>query len=131
MWRRTLPSWHLEYGIPCSQRRDVQSLMPELPHGRLWLSTRGGTKEFIKRNGEFTVNILGQANCPIGVVYVPARQSCSSEFAGDKAAPRGRLERGGWSVKLGSKRKPILLARPPFTVVASRSHVAGDGPLHR
>lgn len=45
--------------------------------GRFWLvDPLDGTKEFIKRNGEFTVNIaIIEQNAPIlGVIYVPVQQ---------------------------------------------------------
>lgn len=46
-----------------------------------------GTKEFVKRNGEFTVNIaLIRDNAPVlGVVYVPVSGDCYSAAEGDGA----------------------------------------------
>ena len=53
-----------------------------------------GTKEFIKRNGEFTVNIaLVEAGIPtMGVVYVPAKQGIYRGVYRTRPAPRARLE---------------------------------------
>ncbi len=76
-----------------------------------------GTKEFIKRNGEFTVNIaLIQGNQPIlGVVYVPVTGICYSSATG----------LGAW--KQLQNQKPVTIkaryqAVKPFTIVGSRSH---------
>ena len=75
-----------------------------------------GTKEFIARNGEFTVNIaLVQDGAPrLGVVYAPA---LGRLYAGDTAA-------GAW-VEDEAGRRPIRCRAAPaqgITVVASRSH---------
>lgn len=75
-----------------------------------------GTREFIKRNGEFTVNIaLIMAGVPIlGVVYAPA---LGRLFAGAQG-------HGAWLEEAGSRRA-IACRIPPaagLTVVASRSH---------
>lgn len=75
-----------------------------------------GTKEFIARNGEFTVNIaLVQDGAPrLGVVFAPA---LGRLFAGDSST-------GAWvEDELG--RRALRCRVPPeagLTVVASRSH---------
>jgi 3'(2'), 5'-bisphosphate nucleotidase len=80
-----------------------------------------GTKEFISRNGEFTVNIaLVEHGVPVaGVVHAPALKRI---FWGEKGkgAAQGRIEgdaAGGWK---GLGVRPL----PPegAVVVASRSH---------
>lgn len=76
-----------------------------------------GTREFIKRNGEFTVNVaLVQGHEPVlGVVHVPARQR---DYAGLRGAGAFRIDGGG-------KRQPIRVQVPaasPVRVVGSRSH---------
>lgn len=75
-----------------------------------------GTKEFISRNGEFTVNIalIHQGVPVLGVVLAPA---LGRLFAGDAA-------RGAW-VEDASGRRAIRCRPVPqagLTVVASRSH---------
>jgi len=75
-----------------------------------------GTKEFIKRNGEFTVNIalIEQGRPVLGVVFAPELDRL---FAG--AAGRGSF------VEDKGLRRPIATRQPPaegLTVVASRSH---------
>ena len=53
-----------------------------------------GTKEFVKRNGEFTVNIaLIEKGQPIaGVIYVPVKQTLYFGFGGYAACPVVRAE---------------------------------------
>ncbi len=80
-----------------------------------------GTKEFIKRNGEFTVNVaLIHQNKPIiGVVYVPVLGNCY--FAADGC---GAYKQSGLAAA-----KPISVRRQApdlVTVVGSRSHKTGD-----
>jgi len=75
-----------------------------------------GTKEFVARNGEFTVNIaLVQDGAPVlGVVYAPALERL---FA-------GVVGQGAW-VEDAVGRRPIGVRAVPaegLTVVASRSH---------
>ena len=90
------------------------------PAARFWLvDPLDGTREFIQRNGEFTVNIaLIEAGRPtLGVVVAPA---LGRLFAG--ALGCGALTQDA------SGRRSIECRRVPaegLTVVASRSH--GDG----
>jgi 3'(2'), 5'-bisphosphate nucleotidase len=88
---------------------------------RYWLiDPLDGTKEFIKRNGEFTVNValVDRGRAVLGVVLAPALDIEYSASMGGGAFRRresGALE-------------PIRVARPaaePPRVVCSRSH-AGD-----
>jgi 3'(2'), 5'-bisphosphate nucleotidase len=79
-----------------------------------------GTKEFIKRNDEFTVNIaLIHGGRPVlGVVAVPV--SGDIYFG---ASGRGvTLRRGGKDETL-PKRGPVDMHAPGLRVVASRSHM--------
>ena len=85
---------------------------------RYWLvDPLDGTKEFIKRNGEFTVNIaLIDEHVPVlGVVHVPVT---GVTYAG--AAGLGAYRRDG-----EAKAEAIAVRTPaadPLTVVGSRSH---------
>lgn len=87
------------------------------PAGRFWLvDPLDGTREFIHRNGEFTVNIaLIEAGEPrLGVVLAPA---LGVGYAGLVAHGAWRTDRTG--------RRPIRCRRVPdegLAVVASRSH---------
>ncbi|MFM8331736.1 MAG: 3'(2'),5'-bisphosphate nucleotidase CysQ [Candidatus Methylumidiphilus sp.] len=84
-----------------------------------------GTKEFVKRNGEFTVNIaLIRDHRPVlGVVYAPALGVCY--FA---------EQDGGAFKQTGSAEpQPIAVRKPaaePLTVVGSRSHATPELALY-
>jgi 3'(2'), 5'-bisphosphate nucleotidase len=86
-----------------------------------------GTKEFLRRNGEFTVNIaLMQSNAPVlGVVYAPAMDVMY--FAAKGA--------GAWkSDGKASSPVPIRTAQSAhghLRVVVSRSHGSGEENLDR
>jgi 3'(2'), 5'-bisphosphate nucleotidase len=89
---------------------------------RFWLvDPLDGTKEFIKRNGEFTVNIaLIENGAPVlGVVYVPV-------LGVSYTACRGR---GAFKQKEETPPKPIAVRAIGGTrpiVVASRSHAGPE-----
>lgn len=77
-----------------------------------------GTKEFISRNGEFTVNIaLIESGVPtLGVVYVPVKDVM---YTGDQNAGEATVET--------TQARSVIRARPldpsnPLIVVASRRH---------
>ncbi|VDZ81277.1 cysQ protein [Salmonella bongori] len=81
---------------------------------RYWLvDPLDGTKEFIKRNGEFTVNIalIEQGRPVLGVVYAPVLKVmyCAAE---------GKA----WKEECGVRKQiQVRDARPPLVVI-SRSH---------
>ncbi|MDR3566976.1 MAG: 3'(2'),5'-bisphosphate nucleotidase CysQ [Syntrophobacteraceae bacterium] len=85
---------------------------------RFWLvDPLDGTKEFIKRNGEFTVNIALVEGCtPVaGIIYIPVS---------DRAFVAGASE-GCWEITSGGrKRLTVSPISPdePVRVVRSRSH---------
>jgi len=65
----------LSPGYPVVSEEDERSLAHRNGSGRFWLiDPLDGTKEFIARNGEFTVNIalIDQGRSVLGVVYAPA-----------------------------------------------------------
>jgi 3'(2'), 5'-bisphosphate nucleotidase len=77
-----------------------------------------GTKEFIKRNGEFTVNIaLVENGAPVlGVVYAPVLKACYFAALGQGAY----LQQNGAAPRQISVHN--RLSGTPVRVVASRSH---------
>lgn len=88
-----------------------------------------GTKEFIKRNGEFTVNIAlvvnGKAEC--GVIYVPATDTL---YYGGSSIGSFRVDDAS-TVKINdiirAARKLPLQDKPSgFHVVGSRSHGSAE-----
>lgn len=107
-------------GVPVVSEEDVASLVHRRPTGRFWLiDPLDGTKEFIARNGQFTVNVaLIEDGFPVlGFVYAPVLDEL---FVGG--------ERGGAYRVKGHATAPITVAvQPrqarPLRVVASRSHM--------
>jgi len=89
-----------------------------------------GTKEFLKRNGEFTVNIalvIGQTP-RLGVVYAPAR---SVLYYGDAKGGAVVVDDGALldrpnvtfqELESAAKALPLPRGTRPFKVVGSRSH---------
>ncbi|MGS0692246.1 3'(2'),5'-bisphosphate nucleotidase CysQ [Shewanella sp. 0m-4] len=78
-----------------------------------------GTKEFIKRNGEFTVNIAFIQNhrAVAGVVYAPVLDKCFY----------GSLGSGAWLQQAGSTRPLTKVSQSTSVIpriVGSRSHVS-------
>jgi 3'(2'), 5'-bisphosphate nucleotidase len=104
-----------------SEEEAAAGVSPEIRGSRFWLvDPLDGTKEFIKQNGEFTVNIaLIEDGLPVlGVVHSPV--------TGDTYAAAGP---GSATLTSRGFEKPIAVRKPPaegLTVVASRSH--GGGP---
>lgn len=85
--------------------------------GQYWLvDPLDGTREFISRNGEFTVNIaLIENHVPVaGVVYVPVRDTLYY----------GTRDGGAWrAIKTEeAKRISVRARQTPLRVVGSRSH---------
>ncbi len=92
--------------------------VPEVGDGRFWLvDPLDGTKEFISKNGEFTVNIaLIDAEGPqMGVVLAPARNKAWWGWRGHGAHMR---DEGGNVKKIQVRPTPA----EGLTAVASRSH---------
>ena len=104
-------------GVPVVAEESVAAgRIPDLGSGLFWLGDPlDGTKEFIKRNGEFTVNIgLIRDGIPVlGVVLAPAR----GELWSGTGSTAYKVDRLG--------RRPISCRRIPATgavAMTSRSH---------
>ncbi|HQV38784.1 MAG TPA: 3'(2'),5'-bisphosphate nucleotidase CysQ [Flavobacteriales bacterium] len=111
--------------------------------GMYWLvDPVDGTKEFIKRNGEFTVNIalmakdaepagsLGSHRPVAGVLYVPVKDIL---YLAWKDGGSYRLEKAttftgktAYEAAASAMRLPMPHHREAFTIVASRSHASPD-----
>ena len=103
------------------------------PWGRLWVvDPLDGTKEFLKRNGEFTVNIaLVDEGRPVaGVVYVPATATLyfGAEGLGAYRLADYRDETTPAWAELtdAARRLPLAEGRTDYVVVVSRSHLSAE-----
>ena len=101
----------------------------------LWIvDPLDGTKEFIKRNGEFTVNIaLVQNSVPVfGVIYVPVKKELYFGIEGVgayKCSGIVSLEDDGVALEqlIGkSEQIPLKEVHDHLIVVASRSHLSPE-----
>ena len=91
---------------------------------RFWLvDPLDGTKEFIKRNGEFTVNIaLVENGMPIiGVIYVPVKDILY--VGSEDGAFKYEAYSSGGSQK---EALPLPKGNRLYTVVGSRSHMSPE-----
>lgn len=81
-----------------------------------------GTKEFIKKNGEFTVNIaLIEDEKPVlGVVHIPAK---GITYIGQKSIGSFRIDPEGNKTQIYST---LPSTDEPVTIVSSRSHGSSD-----
>jgi len=85
---------------------------------RYWLvDPLDGTREFVKRNGEFTVNIaLIEEHRPVlGVVFAPVLDEMYYAWRGGHAFAETKAQNG--KVELHTRRRPT-----PLVVAGSRSH---------
>lgn len=96
----------------------------------LWIvDPLDGTKEFIKRNGEFTVNIaLVKEGIPVfGVIYVPVKETLYwgelTTGAYKMEGVTGRADRSLEEMKASAFRMPCAETNEVFVIVASRSHL--------
>jgi 3'(2'), 5'-bisphosphate nucleotidase len=89
-----------------------------------------GTKEFIKRNGEFTVNIalIHNQKPIVGVIYVPVTKDLyfsENEIGAYKTINVDFESNFEQIINLGFK-LPFMLENEGFTVVGSRSHMSSE-----
>ncbi|NGP75912.1 3'(2'),5'-bisphosphate nucleotidase CysQ [Balneolaceae bacterium YR4-1] len=100
-----------------------ESGVPEYDERKHWkkfwiVDPLDGTKEFIKKNGEFTVNIalIEDGKPVLGVVYLPAKDVM---YFGEKNLGSYKSEQQKEAVRIYSKAADIS---KPVTVIQSRSH---------
>ena len=116
-------------GLPVLSEEQMSASYSERKNWELFwmIDPLDGTKEFIKRNGEFTVNIaLVKKNSPVaGVIYAPATGELYAAV----------IESGAWKIcnpekdcnfqaiqKSGVK-LPLKEKTDQFTIAVSRSHL--------
>jgi len=106
---------------------------------RFWMvDPLDGTKEFIKKNGEFTVNIalIENNKAVMGVIYVPVTDTL---FFGANWLPSSMQQNALATLKLQqnteswysnlmatSLKLPLQQIERPHTIVASRSHLSPE-----
>ncbi|UTW12494.1 3'(2'),5'-bisphosphate nucleotidase CysQ [Marinobacterium rhizophilum] len=107
--------------VPILSEEDTASFAGADAAGRYWLvDPLDGTREFIKRNGEFTVNIalIERGRAVLGVVWVPVQG----------LAYLGARGLGAFKQDAAGVRRPIAVAEhcsgTPWKVVGSRSHAS-------
>lgn len=108
--------------IPVVAEEEVSSGgLPEVGDIFWLVDPLDGTREFMNRNGEFTVNIaLVENRCPIlGVVHAPERRLT---FTGSVRDGATRQEGDGPAKKITVRTPP----RDGLTIVASRRHGSGS-----
>jgi 3'(2'), 5'-bisphosphate nucleotidase len=91
-----------------------------------------GTKEFVKRNGEFTVNIALITNQKpvLGVIYVPATKVLYAAEVDDKTAFKAELGSHKASIshvlEIAQPLQPKSMGKQIVRVVGSRSHMSPE-----
>jgi 3'(2'), 5'-bisphosphate nucleotidase len=90
-----------------------------------------GTKEFIKRNGEFTVNIalIKDGQAILGVIYLPVLKRLYFALEGLGSFRTMNIEQSHYSddeLMARSEKLPIYPLPNVYTVVGSRSHMNAD-----
>jgi len=102
---------------------------------QLWIvDPIDGTKEFIKRNGEFTVNIaLIEDQKPlIGVIFVPVTGELYFSSK-DMGAFKVLVDLENFDIEtliLNGNKLPLEREDKTFTVVASRSHMSAETEIY-
>jgi 3'(2'), 5'-bisphosphate nucleotidase len=112
-------------GVPVIAEEEMAAgRMPKVGNRFFLVDPLDGTKEFLKRNGEFTVNIAlienRRANC--GVVLAPAK---ARAFIGDGANGAFELAAPEDLALDASQAEPIRARKAPkdgLVVIASRTH---------
>jgi 3'(2'), 5'-bisphosphate nucleotidase len=129
-----------QFNIPVLSEEGVHDTFETRKHwNKLWIvDPLDGTKEFVKRNGEFTVNIaLVEDNNPtLGVIFSPVFKDLYfaakglGSFKIDReqfASIINSIEKVSLETLFGlAKQLPIISDRKNYVVVASRSHMSTE-----
>lgn len=133
-----------QFGIPVlSEEGDPISFEARKDWSKLWIvDPLDGTKEFVKRNGEFTVNIaLVDDNVPVlGVIYSPVFKDL---YFAAKGVGSFKINRHDFipfietirecsfeNLLRASRKLPLITNRKNYVVVASRSHMSSETYYH-
>lgn len=133
-----------QFNIPVlSEEGEIPDYEIRKTWNKLWVvDPLDGTKEFVKRNGEFTVNIaLVEDNVPtLGVIYSPVFKDLYFAAKGIGAFKIDRhdfipfvddIQQASFENLLRvSKQLPIANNRKNYVVVASRSHMSSETYYH-
>jgi 3'(2'), 5'-bisphosphate nucleotidase len=108
--------------IPFSERKDWEYF---------WLvDPLDGTKEFVKRNGEFTVNIamIHKGKPIMGVIYAPIKEELyfAMQGLGSFKACRGSVISNLDDLVSVSDKLPVNYKRTNYVLVGSRSHMSAE-----
>ncbi len=108
--------------VPCVAEEEVAAgiVPPDLDGAFFLIDPLDGTKEFVNRRTDFTVNIaLIRDGVPeVGVVFAP----CSGRFFSGRPGRAEAIEVDGDFRIVGRRRISVRTAVTPLAVVASRSH---------
>jgi 3'(2'), 5'-bisphosphate nucleotidase len=119
---RALAEWNKDVPV-ISEEGTIPSYAVRSGWGRFWLvDPLDGTKEFLQRNGEFTVNIaLIEGGEPVlGVVYAPAQELM---YVAGRGLGSWKRERAGDMRRITSRPLP---PGTPLVVAESRSHPSAE-----
>lgn len=133
-----------QFNIPVlSEEGEIPDYETRKNWNKVWVvDPLDGTKEFVKRNGEFTVNIaLVEDNVPtLGVIYSPVFKDLYFAAKNIGAFKINRhdfipfvenIQRSSFEDLLRvSKQLPIAHQRKNYVVVASRSHMSSETYYH-
>jgi len=111
--------------IPYEERKNWKTL---------WIvDPLDGTKEFVKRNGEFTVNIaLVENEIPVlGVIFIPVQKKLYFSAKGFGAFQQSTIDNQQSTIDPNHIMEtaiplPVKQSRTKFTIVASRSHLSDE-----
>lgn len=110
--------------MPVLSEEDAESFAGPDANGRYWLvDPLDGTKEFVKRNDEFTVNIalIERGRPVLGVVVVPVT---GVAYVAARGLGAHRVHADGRRVAIGVAGHPAGAAT--WRVLGSRSHVSAE-----
>ena len=122
----------LDTGIPFLSEEGAKISFEERKDWKYsWLvDPLDGTKEFVKRNGEFTVNIalIHNGNPVLGVIYVPVKEELYfaldrlGSYKTDQNSTVDNIE----NLISNSNKLPVDYNRDNYVVVGSRSHMSTE-----